>query len=307
MKPQVAFDAPPTSVEPAVALRQERLQLVSNTGLALRRFMRHRRALFGLITLVVLLVLTAFAPVVTRFDPNAIDYESRFVPPGRKHLFGTDNIGRDYFSRCLYGGRISLGVGFVAMAISVSLGTTIGSAAGYFGGRIDSVLMRTVDFILSLPLFFIILIAQVLLRPHIVNVMIVIGLTSWMGVSRIVRGEVMAQRVKEYVTASRTIGCSSARIIFRHILPNVAGPIIVVATLNVAQAILVESALSFLGMGVQPPQASWGSMLSGAQMRMFIAPWVAIFPGLLLALTVVSFNFVGDGLRDALDPRSDRR
>ncbi|MGQ0567907.1 MAG: ABC transporter permease [Armatimonadota bacterium] len=283
------------------------LSPVSNARRALRRFVRHRRALFGFVTLFVLVVLTFPAPLFMEIDPNAIDFASRLSPPGWTHPFGTDNLGRDYFARCLYGGRISLGVGFVAMTIAVLLGTTIGSIAGYFGGTVDNLLMRGVDLIISLPIFFMILIAQMVLRPNIINVMLIIGLTSWMGVSRIVRGEVLAQRSRDYVTAALAMGNSSTRIILRHVLPNVVGPITVVATLNVASAILVESALSFLGLGVQPPQASWGSMVSGAQTRMFLAPWVAIFPGVMLSLTVVSFNFIGDGLRDALDPRSDRR
>jgi peptide/nickel transport system permease protein len=251
--------------------------------------------------------LTTFAPVFSRLDPDAIDFENIFTPPNWEHPFGTDHVGRDYFARSLYGGRISLAVGVVAMGISMLLGTTIGATAGYFGGTLDNFLMRLVDFILSLPLFLIILIAQVTLRPNVLNVMIIIGITSWMGVSRIVRGEILVQRAQEYVIASRAIGSSSARTIVRHTLPNIVGPIIVAATLNTAYAILLESALSFLGLGVQPPQASWGSMVSGSQTRMFLAPWVAIFPGAMLALTVMSFNFMGDGLRDAFDPRSDRR
>jgi peptide/nickel transport system permease protein len=283
------------------------LPSLSNTRRAVQRFVRHRRALFGMGMLATLLLATFVLPEVLALDPDAIDFAARLTPPNPQHPFGTDNLGRDYLARCLYGGRISLGVGFVAMAIAVGLGTTIGAVAGYYGGMIDGALMRGVDFVISLPLFFIILIAQMLLRPNVVNVMLIIGLTSWMGVSRIVRAEVLVQRSREYVVAAQAVGCAARRIVLRHVLPNVVGAITVVATLNVAAAILVESALSFLGLGVQPPQASWGSMISGAQTRMFLAPWVAIFPGLLISLTVVSFNFVGDGLRDAFDPRSGRK
>jgi peptide/nickel transport system permease protein len=281
--------------------------LASNIRRALNRFVRHRRALFGVVMLLVLVIATFPIPVFLDVDPNAIDLAGRLTPPGARHLFGTDNLGRDYLARCLYGGRISLGVGFVAMTIAVMVGTSVGATAGYFGAAIDSFLMRSVDLFISLPLFFMILIAQMILRPSIVNVMMIIGLTTWMGVARIVRGEVLAQRSRDYVTAARALGNSPSRIILRHVLPNVVGPLTVVATLNVASAILVESALSFLGLGVQPPEASWGSMVSGAQTRMFLAPWVAIFPGVMLSLTVVSFNFIGDGLRDALDPRTERR
>jgi peptide/nickel transport system permease protein len=300
-------DAALTDPAPASSAARAFPAPVSNSRRAAARFIRHRRAAFGLVTLIILIVATFLVPAVTHLDPEAIDFDSRLSPPSRARPFGTDNLGRDYLARSLYGGRISLGVGFVAMIIAVVLGTTVGASAGYFGGAVDGLLMRLVDLIISLPLFFMILIAQMVLRPSILNVMFIIGLTSWMGVSRIVRGEVIAQRSRDYVTAARALGNGASRIILRHVLPNVVGPITVVATLNVASAILVESALSFLGLGVQPPQASWGSMVSGAQTRMFLAPWVAIFPGVLLSLTVVSFNFIGDGLRDALDPRSDRR
>ncbi len=263
--------------------------------------------MLGLALLSILTCVTALGPFAWQMDPNTVRYDARFVPPSWAHPFGTDNIGRDYFARSLHGGRISLSVGFVAMAISVLVGTLVGAAAGYLGGTADNVLMRLVDFALSLPLFFIILVVQVTLTPHIVNVMLIIGLTSWMGVSRIVRGEVLSQSAKEYVLASVAVGNSSARTVVRHILPNIVGPLTVVATLNTAQAILVESALSFLGFGVQPPHASWGSMVSGGQTRMFLAPWVVLFPGAMLVLTIMGFNLFGDGLRDALDPRSDRR
>lgn len=309
MRDDVAPDGAPAfgGATPAGRDRVRGTAPVSNLRRAVRRFVRHRRAAAGFVILTSLVLFTFVAPAVWRLDPEAIDFTSRLTPPGAGHLFGTDNLGRDYLARCIDGGRISLGVGFVAMSIAVGLGTAVGAAAGYYGGPVDNLLMRLVDLIVSLPLFFLILIAQMLLRPSIVNVMLIIGLTSWMGVSRIVRGEVIVQRTREYVTAAQAVGNVPSRIIVRHVLPNVVGPITVVASLNIASAILIESALSFLGLGVQPPQASWGSMITGAQTRMFIAPWVAIFPGVLISLTVISFNFIGDGLRDAFDPRADRR
>ncbi len=274
---------------------------------ALRRYARNRGAVVGAAILFILSVISVLVPWLAVLDPEAVDLSHQLQPPGRDHWFGTDHLGRDYLARTIYGGRISLAVGFVAMLLSIVIGTLVGATSGFAGGRLDNLLMRVVDFINSLPIFFIIMVAQMVLTPNIFNVMWLIGLTSWMAVARIVRGEVLAQREQDYVMAAKAIGSRSAYIVWRHILPNVSGPIIVAATLNIAQAILIESALSFLGLGVQPPKASWGNMLMGAQTRMFNAPWIAIFPGLMICITVISFNFVGDGLRDALDPKTGRK
>ncbi len=263
---------------------------------------RNKLAMFGLSVLVFFVAVAIFAPVISPYDPEEI-IESETLAPSFKHLFGTDDLGRDIFSRAIYGARISLTVGLVAVSIAVLIGTLMGASAGYFGGLIDGIIMRFVDVMLSFPSIFLILTIQAMLTPNIYNVMIVIGLTSWMGVARLVRGEYLKIRELSYVEAARAIGCSDKRIIFRHILPNAQAPIIVAATLGMAGAILTESALSFLGMGVQPPMPSWGNMLMDAQAYMRDAPWMAVIPGLLILITVLSLYFVGEGLREALSPK----
>ena len=249
-------------------------------------------------------------------DPGFMETSERFAKERKlpmalglqNHLWGTDELGRDYLSRCLYGGRISLTVGFVAVAIAVSIGTLLGAAAGFFGGTVDGAISRFTEVMLSFPTFFLIITIQASLSPNIFNVMAVIGITSWMGVSRLVRGQVLAQKEEEYIQASRASGAGLTRILLRHLIPNSVGPIIVAATLAIPAAILTESALSYFGMGVQPPMPSWGNMVSDAQkwvvtrgMGMW---WLVTYPGLLIAMTVIAFNFLGEGLRDALDPRS---
>jgi peptide/nickel transport system permease protein len=266
----------------------------------MRHFIKNKLAIFGLSILVFFVLVAIFAPVIAPYNPNEI-IESETLPPSFKHPFGTDDLGRDVFSRAVYGARISLTVGLVAVSISILIGTLMGSTAGYFGGLADSFIMRFVDVMLSFPSIFLILAIQAMLTPNIYNVMIVIGLTSWMGVARLVRGEYLKIRELQYVEAAQAIGCSHLRIIFRHMLPNAQAPIIVAATLGMASAILTESALSFLGMGVQPPVPSWGNMLMDAQAYMRDAPWMAIIPGLLILITVLSLYFIGEGLREALN------
>lgn len=263
---------------------------------------RNKLAIFGLSVLVFFVLVAVFAPIIAPYNPDEI-VESQTLAPSWKHLFGTDDLGRDIFSRALYGARISLSVGLVAVTIAIIIGTLFGSIAGYYGGLIDSTIMRFTDVMLSFPSIFLILAIQAMLTPNIYNVMIVIGLTSWMGVARLVRGEYLKIRELSYVEAAKAIGCSNLRIIFRHILPNAQAPIIVAATLGMAGAILTESALSFLGMGVQPPMPSWGNMLMDAQAYMFDAPWMSIIPGLLILITVLSLYFVGEGLREKLNVR----
>lgn len=249
-----------------------------------------------------MLALAIFAPFIAPFDPSTIS-ASDTLAPSFAHIFGTDDIGRDVFSRVLFGARISLTVGVVAVSIALLIGTILGALSGYYGGWIDTVVMRFVDIMLAFPSIFLILAIQVMLTPNIYNVMIVIGLTSWMGVARLVRAEFLTLRERQFVEAARAIGASDSRIIFRHILPNALAPIIVAGTLGMAGAILSESALSFLGLGVQPPMASWGNMLMDAQAYLRDAPWIAVIPGLFIFVTVLSLYFVGEGLREALNPK----
>lgn len=272
---------------------------------AWRRFKKNRLAMVALVILVVMTAAALFATSIAPYDPDAINLvpEGILQPPSALHYFGTDALGRDGFSRALYGARISLAVGFISAGMAVTIGTLVGAVAGTMGGVVDNLLMRGVDILLSIPLFFLIMISQTLMQPSIYSVMAIIGLTSWMDVARIVRGEFMKLHSSDFVTAAVVTGATQTRVASRHILPNVFNTIIVSATLRVAQAILTESALSFVGLGVQPPNASWGSMLQKGLTRLLDAPWMVWFPGGLISITVLAFNFVGDGLRDALDPK----
>ena len=263
---------------------------------------KNKLAIFGLIILSMLVIMAIFAPIFAPFDPSAI-LEDHIAAPSMKHLFGTDDLGRDILSRLLYGGRVSLSVAVIAVAVSLTIGILLGCISGYYGGILDEVIMRFTDIMLSFPTIFLILAIQSVLTPNIINVMIVIGATSWMGIARLVRGEFLALKEREFVEAARAIGCSDLRIIFRHILPNSLPPVIVAGTLGMAGAILTESALSFLGLGVQPPMASWGNMLMDSQSYLLDAPWMAVIPGLVIVLTVLSLYFVGEGLREGLNPK----
>jgi peptide/nickel transport system permease protein len=247
-----------------------------------------------------------FAPLVAPYDPNAINVDALLLTPSLAHPLGTDALGRDVFSRILYGGRVSLWVGFVAVGISTAIGLALGLIAGYFGKLVDEVIMRGVDVMLCFPSFFLILAVIAFLEPSLTNIMAVIGLTSWMGVARLVRAEALALRGRDYVLAARVAGAGPARIILRHILPNALAPVLVSATLGVAGAILVESSLSFLGLGVQPPDASWGNMLLDGKEVLEVAPWLSVFPGLAILFTVLGYNLLGESLRDLLDPRLRR-
>ncbi|MBI5701592.1 ABC transporter permease [Candidatus Saganbacteria bacterium] len=256
----------------------------------------------GIFILLILVIFAVFAPVIAPYSPEEIVADDT-LSPSITHIFGTDDLGRDIFSRAMYGARISLSVGFIAVIISIIVGTIFGAVSGYYGGFLDSAIMRFVDVMLAFPSIFLLLAIQVMLKPSIFNVMVVIGLTSWMGVARLVRGEFLKIRELSYVEAAKAIGCSDIRIIFRHILPNALNPIIVAGTLGMAGAVLTESALSFLGLGVQPPVPSWGNMLTNSQAYLFDAPWMAIIPGLLIFFTVLSLYFVGEGLREKFDVR----
>lgn len=274
-----------------------------------QRFRRHRLALIGLIILAILALIALGAPLVAGYDPNRVDLRVIDTPPGWRHVLGTDGNGRDYWARMVYGSRVSLSVGLVAVSISVLIATTLGSISGYYGGTIDLVIQRLTEVVMTFPTLMIIITLVALLGPSIYNVMAVIGLIGWTGVSRLVRGQVLQLRNVAYVEAARCVGVRDRQIIFRHILPNVIPFIIVAATFGVASAILTEAGLSFLGLGVQPPTPTWGNLLQGAQTLEVLLnkPWRWIAPGAAIAITVLSINFVGDGLRDALDPRMDPR
>jgi peptide/nickel transport system permease protein len=270
------------------------------------RLRRNRLALCGGSVVLVLFVVSLLAPLISPYDPSAINAWKVLSPPSWLHLFGTDELGRDVLSRVLYGSRVSLKVGFVAVGIAVSIGTVVGLVSGYYSGLIDTLLMRVVDIMLCFPAFFLILAIITFLEPSIWYIMMVIGLTGWMGVARLVRAETLSIREMDYVLAARCIGCSNTRIIFRHILPNAISPVLVSATLGIAGAILTESALSFLGIGVQPPTPSWGNILTSGKDYIEFAWWLSLFPGLAILVTVLAYNLLGEGIRDALDPRVKR-
>jgi len=282
------------------------LQQGTMSGMVWRRLAANRFALTGCVVVCLLFLLSLLAPVLTPYHPDAIDAYHVLLPPSAAHWFGTDELGRDVLTRVLFGARISLKVGFVAVGIAVCIGTAIGLVAGYYGGWIDAVLMRLVDIMLCFPTFFLILAVIAMLEPSIWYIMVVIGLTGWMGVARLVRAEVLSLREREFVMAARALGASDLRIIVRHVLPNALSPVLVSATLGVAGAILTESALSFLGIGVQPPIPSWGNILTSGKDYIEFAWWLSLFPGLSILITVLSYNLVGEGIRDALDPRLHR-
>ncbi|BCH21660.1 peptide ABC transporter permease [Mesorhizobium sp. L-8-10] len=273
----------------------------------MRRFLGHRLALLGLVMISLLTLACVVGPHLLPYDSLYIDLRARFAPPFTgDHYLGTDPLGRDIAARLFMAGRTSLLVGVSAMVLSILVGTIVGVIAGYRGGWVGASLMRTVDGFLSFPSIFLLLALAAALKPSASMITVVIALTSWMEVARIVDAEVRSLREREFVLAGRMLGLSRTYIMFREILPNAMGPIIVAATLTVARAILMESYISFLGYGIQPPLPSWGNMLNGAQQYLASAPWLAIIPGAAITIAVTSFNFIGDGLRDALDVRDDR-
>ncbi|MEY4679695.1 MAG: ABC transporter permease [Alphaproteobacteria bacterium] len=281
------------------------MSAAADPGRVWRRFLRHRVALGGAVVVALLLSAALFAPALAPQDPTLLDTSMRFLAPFADPRFplGTDELGRDTLSRLLHGGRVSLTVGLVAMATTVLTGAMIGIAAGYLGGAADTLLMRFVDTMLCFPQVFLLLVVAAFVPPTLLSISLVIGLTSWMEVSRIVRAEILNLKEQDFVAAARALGASRARIMFRELLPNAAAPILVAATLKVASAVLMESYISYLGYGVQPPLASWGNMLTNAQGYFDTVPWLAVLPGVAITATVMGFNFLGDGLRDALDPR----
>jgi peptide/nickel transport system permease protein len=278
--------------------RQETLSL-----LFWKRFRKNKLALLGAVIVLFLFVVAVSAPWIAPYDPGQIQIKRVLEEPSAKHPFGTDPLGRDVFSRMIWGSRISLMVGFVAVGIATAIGIFLGALAGYYGRWTDNLIMRFVDIMLCFPTFFLILAVIAFLEPSIWNIMIVIGVTSWMGVARLVRAEFLSQKERDYAVAERALGAKDFRIIFRHILPNAMAPVLVSATLGVAGAILTESALSFLGIGVQPPTPSWGNILTAGKDNIDIAWWLSFYPGTAILITVLGYNLLGEGIRDSIDPR----
>jgi len=266
----------------------------------------NKQALFGVIALLVIGLSAALASLIARHSPETIDMLMFQAAPSRDHILGTDSVGRDVFSRLLHGGRVSLSVSLIAVTINVTVGTLLGAIAGYAGGITDQIIMRISDSILAFPLLVLVIVAVAIAGSSLFNLILVIGLTSWPSTSRIVRGQVLSLKREDYIAAATALGADHTRIIRHHILPNILAPIIVIATFDAASIVLLEGSLSFLGLGVQPPQPSWGNMLSDAQSLATLEsmPWLWVPPGLAIAITVLSLNFIGDALRQALDPTS---
>ena len=274
---------------------------------ALRRFLRHRPALLGLGIVLFMTLASFLGPWLIPFNATDTDIRARLTEPFvGPHLLGTDPLGRDILARLMYAGRISLSVGFAATALSVVVGVLVGLVAGFYRGAIGAALMRFVDAMLCFPTIFLLLAVAALIEPSVTSIVVLIALASWMEVARVVEGQVRSLRERDFALAAESLGASDCRIMFRELLPNAVAPIVVAATLNIAHAILSESYISFLGFGIQPPTPSWGNMLENAQSYLTNAPWLAVVPGLAITLTVTSFNFIGDGLRDALDAKLDR-
>jgi peptide/nickel transport system permease protein len=268
-----------------------------------RTFARNRLAVVGGVVVAILVAFAVLAPALAPWDPNKHDTRRILGPPSAQHWMGTDQLGRDVFSRVLYGARVSLAVGFVSVGIATLIGILLGAVAGYRGALVDGVIMRLVDLMLVFPRFFLLLAVLAFLKPSIWTIMVVIGLTGWMSVARLVRAEFLTLREREFVVWSESVGASAARVVFRHILPNALAPVLVAMTLGIPAAILMESGLSFLGLGVQPPHATWGNILTDGKDSLEIAWWMTVYPGLAILVTVLSYNLLGEGIRDALDPR----
>jgi len=268
-----------------------------------RALSKNRLALCGGAVVLVLAIMAAAAPLLSPHDPHKPDIKRILDPPSARHWLGTDQIGRDVLSRMLYGARVSLAVGFVSVGIATAIGIALGASAGYHGGTVDGAVMRLVDLMLVFPRFFLLLAVLAFLKPSIWTIMVVIGLTGWMGVARLVRAEFLALKEREFVIWSQSVGAGAFRIIWRHILPNAMAPVLVAMTLGIPAAILTESGLSFLGLGVRPPYATWGNILNEGKEVIELAWWLSVYPGLAILFTVLSYNLLGEGIRDALDPR----
>jgi len=268
-----------------------------------KRFRKNKLGMAGLVMVALMFFISFLAPILSPYAPDHINTDAVLLPPSWDHPFGTDTLGRDVLSRMIFGARVSLKVGFVAVGIATIIGVILGAIAGYYSGWTDTIIMRLVDIMLCFPSFFLILAVIAFLEPSIWNIMIVIGFTSWMGVARLIRAEFLSLRERDFVTAARATGAGDRRIIFSHILPNAIAPALVSATLGVASAILVESALSFLGLGVQPPDPSWGNILTEGKDNIEIAWWLSLYPGLAILFTVLAYNLLGEGIQSALNPK----
>lgn len=260
----------------------------------------NKSLLAGIIIIAIFSLMAILAPLVSPYDPSVIDQNNLLVGPSKVHLLGTDSLGRDLLSRIIYGARISLSIGLIAVGIATIIGLLFGSIAGFYGGIIDSMIMRFVDIMLCFPTFFLILAAVAILEPSIFNIMVIIGLTSWMSVARLVRAEILSLKEREFIQAEKALGASNFRIIYYHLIPNAIGPVLVSATLGIAGAILLESGLSFLGLGVQPPIPSWGNILIESKSTLGVAWWLTVFPGLAILTTILGFNFISEGLKKIL-------
>lgn len=278
----------------------------SPLDVAWRRFRANRLAVAALIVMTLMCVLAVLAPLIAPYDPSAIDnvLATRYQPPSAAHLFGTDDFGRDLFSRALFGARVSLSIGVLATVVAVGFGTLYGAMAGHFGGLIDNVLMRIIDVVIAFPTFFLMLMLVGLFEADIVALVLILGFTSWTQTARLVRGEILALKARDFIEGARAIGLPARLIMMRHLIPNALASVLVTAALMVGGMIGAEAGLSFLGIGIRPPTPSWGNMVSAGQDALLVAWWIAFFPGSLLALTILSFNLLADGLRDALDPKT---
>lgn len=269
----------------------------------MRQLFRNKLAVCGAGIILSIMLLSIFAPLITTHEPGCINIKEALLSPSREHPLGTDSLGRDLFSRMIYASRIALLIGFVAVGLAALIGVLLGSVAGYFGGVLDSFIMRFTDIMLCFPAFFLILAVIAIVGPSIYNIMVIIGLTSWMGIARLIRAEVLSLKTRDYVSAAKALGASNFFIITRHLIPNGIGPVLVNFVFGVAGAILTEAGLSFLGLGVQPPDPSWGNILMEGKAVLGVGWWVILFPGLAILITVLAFNLIGEGLRDALNPR----
>lgn len=269
------------------------------------KLLKNKFAVIGLTVILLLVIVALFAPVISPYTPSQQNVFERLQAPSINHLFGTDDLGRDVFTRMIFGARISLAVGFISVFIILVIGTFLGIVSGYYGGKIDYIIMRFTDIVLCFPTFFLIILVIAFIEPNIYNVMIVIGVTSWPGLARLVRAEVLSLKEREFILVSKMMAISNIKIFFVHILPNIISPLMVYSSLAIGGAILTESALSFLGLGVQPPMPSWGQILTSGKDYIYMAWWLSVFPGIAILVTVLAFNLVGEAIRDIFDPKEE--